>query len=260
MVKGCLRCSSPGRQWRRAIGENIDKEGLGGWEIQGAQWHRRQCREFGIRGLRTAARRFLSYLPANSDELPPVHPPKDDPKRRDELLIDIVPKDGKTPYKPRKIIEAVFDKGSFFEIGELWGRSVVTGFARLNGHPVAVIGGRSVLSRRRMDGGCLRQSHPPCRSRRDVPPADHPSGRLPRLCGRREARKSRRDAQGRSGDGGGLSGDSADLPGGDPQGVWAGRLGDVQSDTHAVALLLAVGRLGQPADGGRHRGGLQAPA
>ena len=41
----------------------------------------------------------------------------------------------------RKIIEAVVDKGSFFEIGRLFGRSAITGFARLDGWPVALMAG-----------------------------------------------------------------------------------------------------------------------
>ena len=39
----------------------------------------------------------------------------------------------------RKIIEATVDKDSFFEIGKKWGRSVITGFARLDGWPVAIM-------------------------------------------------------------------------------------------------------------------------
>ena len=39
----------------------------------------------------------------------------------------------------RRILEAVLDEGSFFEIGCNWGRSAITGLARLDGWPVAVI-------------------------------------------------------------------------------------------------------------------------
>ena len=39
----------------------------------------------------------------------------------------------------RPIVEACVDRGSFFEIGKMWGRSVVTGLARLDGWPVAVL-------------------------------------------------------------------------------------------------------------------------
>ena len=39
----------------------------------------------------------------------------------------------------RDIVEALVDAGSFFEIGRRWGRPVITGFARLDGWPVAVL-------------------------------------------------------------------------------------------------------------------------
>jgi acetyl-CoA carboxylase carboxyltransferase component len=39
----------------------------------------------------------------------------------------------------RQIIESVVDRGSFFEMGRMFGRSVITGLARLNGHPVALL-------------------------------------------------------------------------------------------------------------------------
>ena len=51
------------------------------------------------------------------------------------------------------MIEAIVDQGSFFEMGALWGKAVITGFARLDGWPVALIAGDpGVYRRRRMDG------------------------------------------------------------------------------------------------------------
>jgi acetyl-CoA carboxylase carboxyltransferase component len=41
----------------------------------------------------------------------------------------------------RRVIAAVVDRGSFFEIGRLWGRPVITGLARLDGWPVALMAG-----------------------------------------------------------------------------------------------------------------------
>ncbi|MEM7095042.1 MAG: carboxyl transferase domain-containing protein [Actinomycetota bacterium] len=84
------------------------------------------------------AKRFLSYLPTNVDEPAPRVEPTDDPNRRDESLLSIVPREPRRVYKMRKIINKVFDKDSFFEIGEKWGRSIITGLARLDGYPVAV--------------------------------------------------------------------------------------------------------------------------
>lgn len=144
MVKGLSQVFVAGPPVAKAIGEDVDKEGLGGWEING----RNGVVDNVVNSEHEAfaqARRFLSYMPLNSSEAPPVLPATDDPNRREGFLIDIVPKDGKTPYMPRKIIEAVVDRtpegSSFFEIGALWGRQVVTGLARIDGHPVAIIAG-----------------------------------------------------------------------------------------------------------------------
>jgi propionyl-CoA carboxylase beta chain len=84
------------------------------------------------------ARRFLSYLPSSSDELPPVTECDDDPQRREEALLDLIPKDPRKVYKMRTVIDAVLDRDSFFEIGKHWGKSIMTGLGRLNGVPVAL--------------------------------------------------------------------------------------------------------------------------
>ena len=85
------------------------------------------------------ARRFLSYLPSSAFELPERAPTHDPPDRRHDALLAAVPRDARKVYKMRPIVEAVVDAGSFFEMGRLWGRSVITGLARLDGLPVAVL-------------------------------------------------------------------------------------------------------------------------
>jgi acetyl-CoA carboxylase carboxyltransferase component len=144
MVKGLSQVFVAGPPVAKAIGEDVDKEGLGGWETNGRNGVVDNVVNSEHEAF-AAARRFLSYMPLNSSEAPPVIKATDDPNRREDFLIDIVPKDGKTPYMPRKIVEAVVDRtpegSSFFEIGALWGRQVVTGLARIDGHPVAIIAG-----------------------------------------------------------------------------------------------------------------------
>ncbi|MBI4081154.1 MAG: methylmalonyl-CoA carboxyltransferase [Candidatus Lambdaproteobacteria bacterium] len=120
------------------VGQHLSKNELGGSHIHtrnGAVDDEAASEEeaFG------RARRFLSYLPSNVDELPARGPITDDPNRREEWLIEAIPRDKRRVYKMRSIIEAVVDKGSFFEIGKLWGRPVISGFARLNGWPVAIV-------------------------------------------------------------------------------------------------------------------------
>ena len=81
---------------------------------------------------------FLSYLPSSVDELPPVEPCEDPVDRREQRLADIVPRSPRQSYDMRAIVTAVVDAGSFFEIGRAWGTSIIGGFARLAGIPVAI--------------------------------------------------------------------------------------------------------------------------
>ena len=56
-----------------------------------------------------------------------------------ESLRDIVPEDRRWAYPVRKIIETIADEGSFLELRRIYGRSIITGFMRLEGRPVALI-------------------------------------------------------------------------------------------------------------------------
>lgn len=84
------------------------------------------------------ARRFLSYLPGNIDEMPPVQPSGDSPERRDGSLLAIVPRNPRRAYDMRAILASVADRDSVFEIGAAWGCSIICALARLDGIPVAV--------------------------------------------------------------------------------------------------------------------------
>jgi acetyl-CoA carboxylase carboxyltransferase component len=84
-------------------------------------------------------KRFLSYLPANVWEAPPVTPASDPADRRDEELLSIVPHEQRRTYKMRRILEIVLDRGSVFELGAAFGRPTITCLARLGGRPVGVL-------------------------------------------------------------------------------------------------------------------------
>ena len=66
-------------------------------------------------------------------ELPPREETGDDPNHTDDRLIDAVQRDRRQVYKMRPIIESLVNRGSFMEIGKYHGRSIITGFARLDG-------------------------------------------------------------------------------------------------------------------------------
>ena len=120
------------------VGEQLDKNELGGSDIH-ARNGAVDDEVADEQAAFAATRRFLSYLPPSVHALPPRGPVEDDRERREDWLVDAVPKDPRRVYKMRPIVEALVDQGSFFEIGRKWGRSIITGLARLDGWPVAVI-------------------------------------------------------------------------------------------------------------------------
>ncbi len=135
-----------------AMGYDITKEELGGWHIH--------CRNGSVDNpadteeeAATIVRRFLSYLPSNTYEAPPIVPPAagDPPDRRDEELFTLVPRKRTTTFDMRKGIELIADQNSFFEIGPLWGTDQIIGFIRMNGIPMGVVASDS----RHVNGGAL---------------------------------------------------------------------------------------------------------
>jgi acetyl-CoA carboxylase carboxyltransferase component len=123
----------------RAFGAPVGKEELGGVEIHGRNGTVDNVVDSEEEAFEQI-RRFLGYLPANVWQLPPRDTPADDPKRRDEALLSFIPRNRRRGYDPRRLIGHVVDGDSFFELGRMWGRSLVTGLARLDGYPVGVIG------------------------------------------------------------------------------------------------------------------------
>jgi acetyl-CoA carboxylase carboxyltransferase component len=121
-----------------AMGEAPDKEELGGARIQtqaGAIDNEAADEDDALHQLRS----FLSYLPDNAWEAPPIAAADDPPERRDEELLTIVPRERRQPYTMRRVLQLVLDRGSVFELGPRYGRSLVTALARLGGRPVGVL-------------------------------------------------------------------------------------------------------------------------
>ncbi len=56
-----------------------------------------------------------------------------------DLLRDIIPQDRRWAYPVRRVIETLADEDSFLELRRIYGRSIITGFIRLEGRPVALI-------------------------------------------------------------------------------------------------------------------------
>ena len=140
MVRGASQVFAGGPPLvERSMGEKLTKEELGGYEVH--------ARSSGVVDNDAAdeadaisqIQQFLSYLPTNVHQLPPVIDCDDPVDRRDNRLASVVPKHRNRGYNVRRMLEMVVDLGSFFEIGRYFGRSQVTGFARIGGRPVGVL-------------------------------------------------------------------------------------------------------------------------
>ena len=60
-------------------------------------------------------------------------------------LYDVVPVDPRTPYDVREVIARIVDGGGFAEFKAEYGTTLVTGFARIHGHPVGIVANNGIL-------------------------------------------------------------------------------------------------------------------
>ncbi len=82
---------------------------------------------------------FLSYLPDNCQQTPPLKKTRDNPNRRCDNLMDVVPSDLRFAYDIKKVITSIIDDGQHFEMQPAFAQNVVTTLARMDGRVVGII-------------------------------------------------------------------------------------------------------------------------
>lgn len=97
-------------------------------------------------------RKFLSYMPDNVYEVPARRDLGDDPQRREEELLGIVPIDRRKPYNMYKLIRLLVDKGEFFEMRKYYGAGMITVFARMDGYCIGVLASNPMVNAGAIDG------------------------------------------------------------------------------------------------------------
>ena len=150
MRKGATMAVASSRVTSLAINQPVDSEELGGWRMH--------CETSGLADMAVdtdeealdAIRAFLSYLPSHCMEQPPM---ADVPAGSDDAvqnILDIVPEARTKVYDARKVVAAIADTDSVFELKSGYGRAVVTALTRLDGHAVGIIANNP-----RVKGGAL---------------------------------------------------------------------------------------------------------
>jgi acetyl-CoA carboxylase carboxyltransferase component len=84
-------------------------------------------------------KKLLGFMPQNCWENPPWTTATDDPERREEALLDVMPDNPKFTYDIHKVIDLIVDNGEFFEIKADFAPNLVLGFTRFDGMPVGMV-------------------------------------------------------------------------------------------------------------------------
>jgi acetyl-CoA carboxylase carboxyltransferase component len=129
---------------KAATGEEVTAEQLGGVDLH--------CRESGVSDYYAESdahaieivRNIMECMPAREKTRLPMHEPKPplyDPKE----IYGIVSKEFKVPYDVRELIARIVDGSEFLEFKELFGPTLVCGWAYIHGYPVGILGNNGVL-------------------------------------------------------------------------------------------------------------------
>jgi acetyl-CoA carboxylase carboxyltransferase component len=125
---------------RAVTGEDLTPEELGGAAVHSGRSGVAQFAVPGDEACLLEVRRLLSFLPLNNMEDPPFGETDDDPNRREESLLTIVPDEATRPYDIRDVIERIIDHGDFMEVHAGWAQNIVVGFARFGGRVAGIVG------------------------------------------------------------------------------------------------------------------------
>ncbi len=129
---------------KAATGEVVTAEDLGGGDVH--------ARKSGVVDhLADDDRHALAIVRGIADTLPPNPAPPWEVREPEEpavdpaTLYDVVPADTRTPYDVREVIRRVVDGSRFHEFKQLYGETLVTGFAHVWGHPVGIVANNGIL-------------------------------------------------------------------------------------------------------------------
>ncbi len=129
---------------KAATGEVISAEDLGGGELHarrsGVVDHLAENDEHALTIVRDIVARLNTVKTVDIDLAEP-RPPKFDP----DELYGVIPDDVRTPYDVREVIARIVDGSELHEFKPLYGSTLVCGFARIWGMPVAILANNGIL-------------------------------------------------------------------------------------------------------------------
>jgi 3-methylcrotonyl-CoA carboxylase beta subunit len=129
---------------KAAIGEEVTAEELGGGDVHskvsGVTDHLAEDDEDALR----IVRQIVATLPPSSEPAWEVVASRA-PSKDTASVLDVVPVDLQSAYDVHEVIDRLVDATTFAEFKPDYGTTLVTGFARLHGHPVGIVANNGVL-------------------------------------------------------------------------------------------------------------------
>ena len=139
MRRGALLSVSSAPLVQQATGASVDPQDLGGWklhaEVTGLVDRVVDTDEEAIDGVK----RFLSYLPSHAGEAAPVQAVTAGSGDGMADIAKLLPESRTQVYDMKKILRAIVDRDSFFELKESFGKTGITALARLGGRTVGLV-------------------------------------------------------------------------------------------------------------------------
>jgi 3-methylcrotonyl-CoA carboxylase beta subunit len=129
---------------KAATGEEVTAEELGGGELHsrtsGVTDHLAEDDAHALQIVREIASTLAPRSPVPWERIAAEEPAVDP-----ATLLGAVPSDIRRPYDAREIIARIVDGSRWHEFKELYGATLVTGFAHIHGHPVGVLANNGIL-------------------------------------------------------------------------------------------------------------------
>ncbi|HEX9042821.1 MAG TPA: carboxyl transferase domain-containing protein [Trebonia sp.] len=129
---------------KAATGEVVSAEDLGGGElhsrVSGVTDHLAEDDGDALRMVRGIVATLAPRAPRPWDMAPP-----EEPAYPADSVYGVLPTDLRTPYDVHEVIARVVDGSRFAEFKAEYGATLVTGFARIHGHPVGIIANNGIL-------------------------------------------------------------------------------------------------------------------
>ncbi|MCK7555007.1 acyl-CoA carboxylase subunit beta [Chitinophaga sedimenti] len=123
---------------KAAIGEDVDAETLGGavthTEISGIADYKFKTDEECLDQIKKIVGKLGKPEDAGFDRIAPVAPAKSP-----EDIYSIIPRDGSKPYDMVELIERIVDNSAFDQYKEDYGKSILCGYARIDGWAVGIV-------------------------------------------------------------------------------------------------------------------------